>query len=414
MLPPDLGYLWLPLAACLILTGIHCYLGIHVIERQVIFVDLALAQIAALGATVALLAGHDLNSQVAYFTALGFAFVGAAVFAFTRVRHEKVPQEAIIGIVYAVASAAAIVAVSAAKDPHGAEHIKDLLAGNIILVKRAEVWKTLGIYSLVAVFHLVFRRKLIVITSSVQLAGVLLVFAYLIVPAVIAALVVESIGSRLLVGWLVGGLVSFVGLLLSYSLPAGPVLVCLFGLVLACCGVAKYVVSAQRRLVALGQVAALVALCALTISLLVHAGKGPERHDEEHQADEHQRKELSITEKKQLTAEVDIETMTAEQLATQWPRTTDERLRLQIALRLVSLGRKSGLDHLVLLMREARTPRTRIKALAVMRPLAGSDRGYDILEPTNEAIGSWESWWGANRGRVRWQATLRQFQLAPR
>ena len=191
-------------------------------------------------------------------------------------------------------------------------------------------------------------------------------------------------------------------------------LVCLFGLVLACCGVAKYVVSAQRRLVALGQVAALVALCALTISLLVHAGKGPERHDEEHQADEHQRKELSITEKKQLTAEVDIETMTAEQLATQWPRTTDERLRLQIALRLVSLGRKSGLDHLVLLMREARTPRTRIKALAVMRPLAGSDRGYDILEPTNEAIGSWESWWGANRGRVRWQATLRQFQLAPR
>src|SRR3989344_7965248 len=92
--------LW-PALACLVLTGIHAYLGLHVVERGVIFVDLSLAQVAALGATIAFLTGFDLHGQGAYFVSLGFTLVGAALFALTRARRSRIPQEAIIGIVYA-------------------------------------------------------------------------------------------------------------------------------------------------------------------------------------------------------------------------------------------------------------------------------------------------------------------------
>src|SRR5213083_923524 len=92
------------IAASLILTGIHAYLGLHVVERGVIFVDLSLAQVSALGATIAFLAGHDLHGRAAYFYSLGFTLLGAAIFAATRREKSKIPQEAIIGIVYAVSA----------------------------------------------------------------------------------------------------------------------------------------------------------------------------------------------------------------------------------------------------------------------------------------------------------------------
>lgn len=258
-----LSFLILPFLAGLILTGIHAYLGVHVVERGVIFVDLSLAQIAALGTTMAYLAGHELHSGVTYFWSLGFTILGAAIFALTRVHREtRIPQEAIIGIAYAVSAAAAILAMS--KAPEGTEHLKDMLVGNILTVNTSTVVKTAVLYALVGLFHFIFRKKFLaisvgahngeaesipnlkfwdflfytsfgfVVTSSVAIAGVLLVFSYLIVPSVAAMLFAQSIGKRLAIGWTMGALVSAIGILLSFKLdlPTGAAIVCTFGIAL--------------------------------------------------------------------------------------------------------------------------------------------------------------------------------------
>ncbi|HEY8132076.1 MAG TPA: metal ABC transporter permease [Thermoanaerobaculia bacterium] len=257
-----LSFLVLPFLTGLVLTGIHAYLGVHVVERGVIFVDLSLAQIAALGTTVAFLVGYDLHSGVSYFWSLGFTIVGAAIFALTRVHREtRIPQEAIIGIVYAVSAAAAILVMS--KAPQETEHLKDMLVGNILAVNWYTVIKTAILYALVGLFHFIFRRKFLtislnahngvsdipnvkfwdflfytsfgfVVTSSVAIAGVLLVFSYLIVPSVAAMLFSKSIGKRLAIGWTMGALVSAIGILLSFrlDLPTGATIVCTFGIAL--------------------------------------------------------------------------------------------------------------------------------------------------------------------------------------
>jgi zinc/manganese transport system permease protein len=248
--------------ASLILTGIHAYLGVHVVERGVIFVDLSLAQIAALGSTVAYLAGYDIHSSTAYLFSLGFTFLGAAIFAFSRShRKSRIPQEAIIGIVYAVSAAIAVLVMS--KSTQETEHLKEMLVGNILSVSWPELAKTAVLYALVGVFHYVFRRRFLtismnepeaerlgwnirfwdflfymsfgfVVTSSVAIAGVLLVFCFLIVPAVTAMLFSERLGPRLAIGWTMGAFVSAGGVALSYlwDLPTGATIVGTFGVVL--------------------------------------------------------------------------------------------------------------------------------------------------------------------------------------
>jgi zinc/manganese transport system permease protein len=245
--------------ASLILTGIHAYLGVHVVERGVIFVDLSLAQIAALGSVVAYLAGYDLHSGTAYLFSLGFTFLGAAIFAFSRVhRKTRIPQEAIIGIVYAVSAAVAILIMS--KATQETEHLKEMLVGNILSVSWKELAKTAILYSLVGLFHYVFRRRFLlismneqeaerqglnirfwdflfymsfgfVVTSSVAIAGVLLVFCFLIVPSVTAMLFAERLGPRLAIGWTMGAAVSAGGVALSFllDLPTGATIVATFG-----------------------------------------------------------------------------------------------------------------------------------------------------------------------------------------
>jgi len=256
-----LAFLLWPFMASLILTGIHAYLGVHVVERGVIFVDLALAQIAALGATIAILAGMDPHGQGAYWLSLAFTFVGAAIFAFARTRRGHIPQEAFIGIAYAVASAAAILAMSKATGE--TEHLKDMLVGNILAVSRREVLKTAVLYGIIGIFHYIFRRRFLlistdpehaeaqglsirfwdflfyasfgfVVTSSVAIAGVLLVFCYLIVPSVGAMLFADKVGPRLAIGWTMGTLVSALGVYFSVllDLPTGATIVCTFGAVL--------------------------------------------------------------------------------------------------------------------------------------------------------------------------------------
>src|SRR5262244_2757842 len=159
-----LQFLVLPFLASLILTGIHAYLGVHVVERGVIFVDLALAQIAALGATMAILLGMDPHGNGAYWMSLGFTFLGALIFSFVRSRQKRIPLEAFIGICYAVASAAAIIAMSQATGE--TEHLKDMLVGNILAVSKHDVIKTAILYGAIGLFHFIFRKKFLAISLS--------------------------------------------------------------------------------------------------------------------------------------------------------------------------------------------------------------------------------------------------------
>ena len=266
-----LSFLALPFLASLVIAGIHAYLGVHVVERGVIFVDLSLAQIAALGATIAVLlpfSGGDPHAPSVYWISLAFTFIGAAVFSTIRSRRARLPQEAIIGICYAVASAAAILAMSKATSQ--AEHLNDMLVGNILSVSWHDVWKTAMLYGVVGLFHFVFRKQFLaismdpkraeasglsirlwdflfyasfgfVVTSSVSIAGVLLVFCYLIVPSVAAMLYSDDIGPRLAIGWTMGTVVSALGVYLSVALdlPTGATIVCTFGIVLAVMAVVR-------------------------------------------------------------------------------------------------------------------------------------------------------------------------------
>lgn len=255
------SFLLAPFVASLILTGIHAYLGVHVVERGVIFVDLSLAQIAALGTTIAVLYGIEPHGTASYVVSLIFTFIGAAVFSMIRSHKARIPQEAVIGICYAVASAAAILAMS--KSVQETEHLKEMLVGNILTVSWHDVIKTAILYSAVGLFHFLCRGKFLaismdhekaeasginvrfwdflfyasfgfVVTSSVAIAGVLLVFCYLIVPSVGAMLYSEKIGTRLAIGWTMGTLVSAIGVYLSLKidLPTGATIVCTFALVL--------------------------------------------------------------------------------------------------------------------------------------------------------------------------------------
>ncbi len=271
-------------AECLVLVGIHSYLGIHVIKRKVIFVDLALAQIAALGTTFAFLFGIDPSSTGAYWFSLGFTIIGAAVFSLSRIRYEKVPQEAIIGLVYALTAAAAIIVVD--RGPHGAEHIKEIMTGSILWVKWKTIWIAAVVYAVVGLFHFVFRKKIllisnhpeiayqkginvrlwdflfyvsfgVVITHSVSTAGVLLVFVFLVVPAVATIMITDKLWLQLILGWTMGTLVSMLGLYISYigDLPSGPTVVTTYGLVLLITALGLYVIKAKQKYIAIRNIA---------------------------------------------------------------------------------------------------------------------------------------------------------------
>jgi len=290
-----LEFLALPFLACLVLTGIHVYLGQHVLARGVIFVDLALAQVAALGLTVAILAGHTVQSEAAYWYALAFAVGGGVLFALTRMRAGTVPQEAVIGIVFAVSAALAVLVVDRA--PQGSEHIKQLLVGSILTVSGQDVLLLAALYAVIGALHWAARRPILeisldpdaaaaagrrillwdvvfyatfalVVTSSVRVAGVLLVFSYLVVPAAIAALFVRSVAARLALGWALGAAVSAAGLAASWAwdLPTGATVVSAFGAAIALVALAFGLVRAARAVRSRGTAAlapAAMTLCGL-------------------------------------------------------------------------------------------------------------------------------------------------------
>lgn len=256
-----------PFAACMVLVAMLAYLGVHVIAREVIFVDLALAQMAALGATVALVFHLEPGSAAGYAFALGFTTLGAFIFAMTRtVRGEqRVPHEAIIGVVYIVASAAVILVADRA--PHGADVLKETLVGSLLWVTWPAIAKLAAVYVAIGIFHFLFRRRFltislrpgeaeeagwalrwwdflfylsfgVAITLAVPVAGVLLVFTFLVVPAIIAFLFTTRTGGLIAVSWGVSAVASALGLFASFrfDLPTGPVIVCTFGVVLLVAG----------------------------------------------------------------------------------------------------------------------------------------------------------------------------------
>ncbi len=267
------SFVQLAILAALVLAGIHAYLGFHVVSRGVIFVDLSLAQVAALGAVIACATGHD-EGPWRYLISLLFTFAGAFIITIARTSDDRIPQEAFIGIVYAGSTALAVLILS--HTPHGKEEMEHMLAGSLLTVSPAELTKIAVVYAVVGLFHYVFRKKFIlistdraeakrqglnvagwdflfyasfalVVTSSVSVAGVLLVFSLLVIPPVVALLLTARARGRLALGWGVAVLGAVIGIFGSVwlDLPAGPAVMTALVLILVAVGLT---VAARGRL----------------------------------------------------------------------------------------------------------------------------------------------------------------------
>ncbi len=267
-MPEMIEIMLAPFAACMVLVALFSYLGIHIIAREVIFVDLALAQMAALGSTTAILFHLQHDSAMGYVFALMFTTLGAFIFAMTHVKREKrrVPQEAIIGITFVVASAAAILV--SARTQQGHQAVEEMLVGGILWVTWPKVLRLLAVFLGVGIFHWFLRNRFftislqeetaehlgwyirwwdfmfyasfgVAVTAAVPIAGVLLVFTFLVVPAVIAFLFTRDPKTLVAISWGGAALACALGLAGSYQfdLPTGPLIVCVFGLVLVAAGV---------------------------------------------------------------------------------------------------------------------------------------------------------------------------------
>jgi zinc/manganese transport system permease protein len=248
-----------PLVACVLLPGILVYYGLHIVRRGVIFVDLALAQVAALGICVSILTHHDAHDWQTLAWSFAFTLIGAAIFTLTRRHDHHVPQEALIGIVYVVAAAAAIVLLSGS--PHGAEELKETLVGDMLYIQSArQVFLPFSLYAAIGIFHFIFRKRMLmisfeperavaegvsikwwdflfyalfglVVTTFVHIGGVLMIFSYLIVPAVCANFLARSLGARLIIGLVTAVISGAVGLYASvrFNWPVGPSIIVSLG-----------------------------------------------------------------------------------------------------------------------------------------------------------------------------------------
>ena len=459
----------LPFLECLVLVGIHSYLGIHVIKRKVIFVDLALAQIAALGSIAAFMFGIQPHTPGSYVFSLLFTFLGAAVFSLTRLREERIPQEAVIGLVYALAAAIAILVIDRA--PHGAEHIKEVLTGTILWVEWQTVAIAAGVYAAVGIFHYVFRDRFLlisddpaeayrrgirvrlwdflfymsfglVITLSVNTAGVLLVFVFLVVPAIMAISITKRLIFQLLIGWGAGTAVSFLGLVGSYTmdLPSGPTVVAVYGAALLLVALVLFVVRSKRPGAAIGYIGlGTLVTAAIAVGFwglgswlgcdsahehgssechhghvhLTPGGKHDDDHDHGNMGGEHGDGEaadpaedllarlgrVDLTQRDALLSSVNDR----EALAGSLEKTEDEELKLALARRMFALGMEGGGRGLLGLMKEGELPIFRSEALDTLKAKSGDDFGYDPLEEpdgegNHEALQRWTKWLESNGG----------------
>lgn len=470
----ELKWMLAPFLACLVLSINHVYLGIHVIARKVIFVDLALAQIAALGATFALTLGyetHDDAFRISLFS-LAFTFVGAGAFAIARMRKERVPQEAFIGIIYAAASAAAILILS--KSATGGEELKHMLVGDVLLVSNREILHmTIG-YGAIGIFHLIFRRQFLaismdpeaaeasgmrvrlwdvlfymsfgfVITKSVAIVGVLLVFSYLVVPAVIAQMWAETVKARLLLGWLVAIVASTFGIVWSFysDYPTGPAVVVMLAIFLVFSGAAYYITHAPAKLRATGAVFG-IALFGIGFfsSLELLRKRAPEtavtklspvdmlldelkKEEEAHQldgtihlGDMHDPRIvpaltslLSRTKSDQvveaavvaLTKQRDPRAIPALRHAAQ--TLEDDFLKLAVARAQLSLGDVEGFSTIITLLKDAEAGYARVQAYELFETKSGRKFSYDPTLPINQnaaPLQQIEAWYDNEARRLKY------------
>jgi zinc/manganese transport system permease protein len=407
---------------CLILVGIHSYLGLHVLRRKVIFVDLALAQIAALGTTVGFLFGIMPDTTGAYWFSLMFTFFGAGVFSISRIRHEKIPQEAVIGLAYAIAASIAILVID--KAPHGAEHIKEILTGSILWVKWETIRNAAIVYSFVGIFHFIYRKQFIlisehpdeaykkgmnvrfwdflfyvsfgvVITHSVGTAGVLLVFVFLVVPAITSMLITDVLWKQLVIGWSMGVVVSIAGLYLSYigDLPSGPTVVSFYGLMLILVALYLYIYRAEMRKKAIMRVAlGLGTIIVIVFGFYVLGNFFSNSHDD------HTHIELKeeIAHDDLHSESINIETMTEKELNDYLSvendidhlialfDEADEYNKLIIASRVLELDKKKGLDLLISILQNGAVPFVKEEVNNKIKEFSRKDFGYEVMNEDKE------------------------------
>lgn len=418
---------------CLILVGIHSYLGLHVLRRKVIFVDLALAQIAALGTTVGFLFGIMPDTIGAYWFSLLFTFIGAGVFSISRIRHEKIPQEAVIGLAYAIAAAVAILVID--KAPHGAEHIKEILTGSILWVKWETIRNAAIVYSFVGIFHFIYRKKFIlisenpneayrkglnvrfwdflfyvsfgvVITHSVGTAGVLLVFVFLVVPAITSMLITDILWKQLVIGWSMGLIVCVLGLYISYvaDLPSGPTVVSFYGLTLIIVAVILYIYRAHKRNSALIKVALGIGTVLLLtygfyfLGNMIGSSSGENNHGHTHTDLSHDELHSDNVDLDLLTENELIELLKNEDNLlhlTEFFEEADEYTKFKIASRVIELNKKKGVDLLIQILQEGELPFVREEVNKKIMEISGTDFGFDSMndmDRNKSAIEAMKKW----------------------
>lgn len=455
-----------PMLACIILSLTHVYLGIHVVSRKVIFVDLALAQIAALGAIYAVVLGYDPHSTedvlaVALFS-LAFTFVGAALFSLSRMRNERVPQEAFIGIVYAAASAAAVLIL--AKSPTGGEELREMLVGDVLLIPMSTIVTDVVLYSAVGLFHFIFRRRFlkisldpqgaereginirvwdllfymtfgVLVTRSVAIAGVLLVFSYLVIPAVIAQKWKDTISGRLYLGWTVALLGSFSGILWSFysDYPTGPAIVMMLAGLLLVSSILYYVRHSTQPARALLNVALMLTAGVAFFGVLNQfqkASADPAAADSS--------EDVYLAELEESTPAAQVEAINALSGMGDDPRTVpaliqvlegaasdqvvesaaealgklrdpqaipaleaaaardyDPFLKFSIATALTDVGDNSGYGVMLEILEDEEAGFARAQVAELISSRAGEEFGYDLLgssEANTEAVGRMQEW----------------------
>lgn len=478
----DLKLMLVPFMACFVVSVLHVYLGIHVISRKVIFVDLALAQIAALGATYAVTLGYDAMTdsfKVSLFSLL-FAFVGAGAFAIARMRKEKVPQEAFIGIIYAAASALAILILS--KSSSGGEELKHMLVGDLLLVSVQTVINVAILYGIIGIFHVLFRKKFlaisldpeaaeasgikvrvwdvlfymsfgIVITKSVAMVGVLLVFSYLVVPAVIAQMWSNTIRGRLLLGWLMAILASIAGIRWSFysDYPTGPAVVVMLALFLVAASIVYYLKNAPSKAKAVLSILTMLVFAVGFVAGLNYFKKmapAPEgaaaspvdillkelkEGEEAHQLDaishlgdfQDVRIVPALAALLEKTSSEQIVEAIAEALGKQKdPRAVpalqhaaakdyDDFLKYTIGRAQLGVGDRQGFATLIKILRNDEAGFARQQALELLEAQSGKKFGYDTGKTVAEnaaALKKIDDWWKKDASRLKWNAREGVFQ----
>ncbi|MEE8349474.1 MAG: metal ABC transporter permease [Acidobacteriota bacterium] len=466
-----------PFVACMLLTGICSYLGLHVVSREVIFVDLALAQIAALGTTFAFLMGFEADSNTGYFYSLGFTFLGAVIFSISRLRDQRVPQEALIGIVFAVSSSAAILIADQASQ--GAEHVTEMLTGSILWVSWATIGRTLIICVAVGTFHFIFRRQFLlislqseealrqglrirwwdflfyvsfgfVITSSVAIAGVLLVFCFLIIPSVIGMLFSRDTRTRLILAWVSGAFASSIGLLVSYQfdLPSGPSIVCMFGVFLVLAALIQYLSKAAHRGMALVRVGIGLLVVGIVGTLLLLNRPAVESHSNVELTDMERVLEqfgelaagapsasilddllgiqLDLVEQGLREGRIQPDQQLIQRLGENGlpdalpllrlicDNSEDPWSRYYGSLSILKLGDITGIHRLIQILTDPGPVFLKATVNEFLMNVTGKDFGYQPMngaEETESSVHRWESWWHENAESALWDSALGQLSI---